>query len=450
MKNGSSDQCTAASVAPPTSPEDVEAWRKTGRKSVEMVASPESQQKPSKKESKDNDDEDDNPFSQYYGMLLHQQNMLQDHVRTSTYERAMLANAADFRDKVVLDVGTGSGILAFFAAKAGARKVYAVELSGMADCARELVAHNGLSDRIVVIKGKMETVELPEPVDVVVSEPMGFFLVHERMLETFVAAGKKWRRPGPGFKMFPSVGTMFVSPFSDDSIYREQMAKVAFWQQQDFYGVDLSCLRARAMENHFSQPVVGYFPPEILLSSRPAEHELDFASVTKGELDTFDFPFQFFVERTAIMHGLGCWFTVDFLGSEARVVLSTAPQDTGTHWYQCRLLLATPVAVNSSQSVSGNLHFVANKKFSYDIDLEGGLVSAVPTAFSVAVLQASDCSAAFSVCLFMCVLPVRLDGTAIVSRNHIRLHDQMYHYLYSAAAGGTAADGGVPHATSSY
>ncbi|KAF1779314.1 S-adenosyl-L-methionine-dependent methyltransferase [Phytophthora cactorum] len=361
-------------AASPATSEDREAWLKTG----------------SKDESDDKDEA--NPFSQYYGMLLHQQNMLQDHVRTGTYERAMLSNPTDFRDKVVLDVGTGSGILAFFAIKAGARKVYAVELSNMAECARELVAANGLSDRITVIKGKMEEV------DVVVSEPMGFFLVHERMLETFVTAGKKWRRPAPSFKMFPSIGTMFMSPFSDDSIYREQMAKVAFWQQQDFYGVNLSSLRARAMDNHFSQPVVGYFPPDILLSSRFAEHVLDFADITKDQLDTFDFPFHFVVERTAIMHGLGCWFTVDFLDR-----------------MHCRLLLSTPVAVNASQSVSGNLHFVANKKFSYDIDLE-----------------------------------VRLDGTSIVSRNHIRLHDQMYHYLYSPGAASGAATDGMQQQNSSY
>lgn len=316
--------------------------------------------------------DEDNPFSQYYGMLLHQQNMLQDQVRTSAYERAVLRNASDFKGKVVLDVGTGSGILAFFAAKAGARHVYAVELSGMAECARELVAANGLESRITVIRGKMEEVELPEHVDVVISEPMGFFLVHERMLETFAMAGAKWRRPGSrDFKMFPSVGTMFLAPFSDDAIYREQMAKVAFWEQKDFYGLDLSAMRQRAVENHFSQPVVGYFPAEILLTKQTATHEIDFASVTKQQLDTFDMPFSFEIERTAILHGLGCWFTVDFLGSAARVVLSTAPDQPGTHWYQCRLLLSSPIAVNATQTVSGNLHFVGNKKFSYDVDIEG-------------------------------------------------------------------------------
>ena len=79
-------------------------------------------------------------FAVYYGQLPHQQTMLQDEVRTGTYERAIQANAMDFAGKVVLDVGTGTGILAYFAAKAGARKVYAVEASNAAVTARELMA----------------------------------------------------------------------------------------------------------------------------------------------------------------------------------------------------------------------------------------------------------------------------------------------------------------------
>lgn len=56
----------------------------------------------------------------------------QDYIRTGTYQRAILSNMSDFRDKIVLDVGAGSGILSFFAAQAGAKKVYAVEASSMA------------------------------------------------------------------------------------------------------------------------------------------------------------------------------------------------------------------------------------------------------------------------------------------------------------------------------
>ena len=51
------------------------------------------------------------PFTQYYGQLLHQGNMLQDYVRTGTYQRAFMENASDFAGKVVLDCGTGKSSL---------------------------------------------------------------------------------------------------------------------------------------------------------------------------------------------------------------------------------------------------------------------------------------------------------------------------------------------------
>ena len=63
-------------------------------------------------------------YFQFYGYLSQQQNMMQDYIRTSTYQKAILSNMTDFRDKVVLDVGAGSGILSFFAQQAGARKVF--------------------------------------------------------------------------------------------------------------------------------------------------------------------------------------------------------------------------------------------------------------------------------------------------------------------------------------
>ena len=75
--------------------------------------------------------------------------MLEDHKRTGAYYQAVMQNRRQFEGKVVLDVGTGSGILAVFAAKAGARKVYAVEATPMAKFARSLVEHNGVCPALV-------------------------------------------------------------------------------------------------------------------------------------------------------------------------------------------------------------------------------------------------------------------------------------------------------------
>ena len=80
-----------------------------------------------------------------HAMRCLQKDMLEDHKRTGAYYQAVMQNRRQFEGKVVLDVGTGSGILAIFAAKAGARKVYAVEATPMAKFAQSLVEHNGVS-----------------------------------------------------------------------------------------------------------------------------------------------------------------------------------------------------------------------------------------------------------------------------------------------------------------
>lgn len=329
--------------------------------------------------------------------------MLQDHVRTGTYQNAITQNKANFKNKVVLDVGTGTGILAFFAIQAGAKKVYAVEASNMYDSAAKLVKHNKMEDRIIVLKGKVEEVDIPEKVDVVISEPMGFLLVHERMLESYMAARDRFLKPGG--LMFPSVGTIFVAPFSDDTLYQEQLAKVTWWQNTNFYGVDVSGLEGSAKNDHFSQPVVGYFDPAILLAETTATHTIDFGRDKVSTLNDIEIPFSFLISRTAILHGIACWFDVSFNGSTSIVRLSTAPHAPGTHWYQCRLLLQDPIAVNATQEVEGSLKLVANDHFSYTV-----------------------------------TVTVTLSGTSITSTNVLNLHDQMYHYLQSTA-GATPADG---------
>jgi len=137
-----------------------------------------------------------NIFSRYYAQLSHQQNMLQDYIRTTTYQNAIFSNTADFQNAAVMDVGTGSGVLAFFSVQSGARKVYGVEMSDIATQARKLVKANGLDDKIQILKGKVEEVTLPEKVDIIVSEPLGFLLVHERMLESYIAGRDRWLKPG--------------------------------------------------------------------------------------------------------------------------------------------------------------------------------------------------------------------------------------------------------------
>lgn len=86
--------------------------------------------------------------------------MLEDDIRTGIYRKAILDNKELFQGKIVMDVGAGTSILSIFAAQAGAKKVYAVEASNMADHAKALIAHNDLANIIEVICAKVEDIPI--------------------------------------------------------------------------------------------------------------------------------------------------------------------------------------------------------------------------------------------------------------------------------------------------
>lgn len=305
-------------------------------------------------------------YFQFYGYLSQQQNMMQDYIRTSTYQRAILGNTDDFRDAVVLDVGAGSGILSFFAAQAGARKVYAVEASSMAKHAEQLVFHNKLQNKIVVIPGKIEEITLPEKVDIIISEPMGYMLFNERMLETYLHA-KKWLQPQG--KMFPTLGDLHIAPFSDAALYMEQLNKANFWYQENFHGVDLTVLRTAAVKEYFRQPVVDTFDIRICMA-RSHRFTVDFQSASETDLHHIEIPFSFVMLHTADVHGLAFWFDVAFIGQNQTVWLSTSPTQPLTHWYQVRCLVDTPIFCQAGQILTGRVALRSNKRQSYDVDIE--------------------------------------------------------------------------------
>uniref|UniRef100_A0A8C4UBZ9 Histone-arginine methyltransferase CARM1 n=1 Tax=Falco tinnunculus TaxID=100819 RepID=A0A8C4UBZ9_FALTI len=304
-------------------------------------------------------------YFQFYGCLSQQQNMMQDFVRTATYHRAILQNHIDFTDKVVLDVGCGSGILSFFAVQAGARKVYAVEASSMAKYAELLVRSNNLSDKITVLSGKIEEISLPESVDVVISEPMGYMLFNERMLESYLHS-KKWLKSNG--MMFPTYSDIHLAPFSDEQLYVEHYSRANFWYQECFYGVNLSSLRSVAVEEYFRQPIVDTFDVRILMA-RTVKYTVNFMEAAEEDLHRVEIPFVFQMMQSGLIHGLAFWFDVAFVGSLVTVWLSTAPTEPLTHWYQVRCLLQTPLFAKEGETLSGKVLFVANKRQSYDIQI---------------------------------------------------------------------------------
>ena len=81
-------------------------------------------------------------FDSYAHFGIHEE-MLKDEVRTLTYKNSMYNNKHLFKDKIVLDVGCGTGILCMFAKKAGAKHVYGIDMSSIIDHAKKIIIANG-------------------------------------------------------------------------------------------------------------------------------------------------------------------------------------------------------------------------------------------------------------------------------------------------------------------
>jgi hypothetical protein len=109
-----------------------------------------------------------------------------------------------------------------FAVKAGAKHVIGVDMSTIIEKAREIVAVNGMSDKITLLQGKMEEVELPyEKVDIIISEWMGYFLLYESMLDTVLYARDKYLAPNG--LIFPDKATIFMAGIEDGEYKDEKI-----------------------------------------------------------------------------------------------------------------------------------------------------------------------------------------------------------------------------------
>lgn len=94
--------------------------------------------------------------------------------------------------------------------------------------AREIVKVNGLSDKITLIQGKMEEIELPFPkVDIIISEWMGYFLLYESMLDTVLYARDKYLvKDG---LIFPDKATIFFAGIEDGEYKDEKIGCKSGW-----------------------------------------------------------------------------------------------------------------------------------------------------------------------------------------------------------------------------
>ncbi|OAY31646.1 protein arginine N-methyltransferase PRMT10 [Manihot esculenta] len=318
-------------------------------------------------------------FAQYfctYSFLYHQKEMLSDRVRMDAYYNAIFQNKHHFHGKVVLDVGTGSGILAIWSAQAGARKVYAVEATKMAEHARTLVKDNNLQDVVEVIEGSMEDITLPEKVDVIISEWMGYFLLRESMFDSVICARDRWLKPSG--VMYPSHARMWIAPVRSGLVDQKKGdcdGAMDDWYNfvedtKTYYGVDMSILT-----KPFNEEQRKYYLQTAMWQNLHPHQVIGVAAIIK-EIDCLtasvndvlevrsNFLSSITMENTRLC-GFGGWFDVHFRGrrddpAQQEIELTTMPSvDNGTHWGQQVFLLHPPIRVSEGDNL--NISFLMSR-----------------------------------------------------------------------------------------
>lgn len=289
-------------------------------------------------------------YSKSYDDLLVHQLMLQDVERVEAYKRSFEENKELFKGKIVLDVGCGTGILSMFAAKCGAKLVFAVDGSNISLLAKKIVEDNDLSKVVQIIHGRVEEVELPvSQVDIIISEWMGFYLLHEGMLDSVIFARDKWLNPKTGL-IFPKKASLYVSLVEIEDFWDRNIEGI-----NNIQGFDYTSMGKIIRSSYMKSPLIlGVESKNVENFSYERIFDVDLLKIkTIRELDNIESHFSLQVKKdTEFVHGFIVWFDVEFPACHSdAIVLSTSPYNKPTHWKQTIILFQDCMEAKSGLNI---------------------------------------------------------------------------------------------------
>jgi protein arginine N-methyltransferase 1 len=220
--------------------------------------------------------------------------MMADGARLGAYARALEATVRP--GAVVLDIGTGTGILALLACRFGAERVYAVDPADAIRIAREVARANGVADRIEFIQDLTTRVSLPRPADVIVFDLRGVLPLFQGCVATVRDARE--RLLAPGGVLVPRADTLMAAPLEAPAAWEDAAGPGTP------LGFDLSAARRAAVHDWTR----GRVSPDQLLAPPRAWAVLDYRSVAAPHVGGTA---GWTVGRAGTSHGLAVWFEAD-------------------------------------------------------------------------------------------------------------------------------------------
>ncbi|MBY0384273.1 50S ribosomal protein L11 methyltransferase [bacterium] len=272
--------------------------------------------------------------------------LLEDQYTQEKFRAAIFAKVKP--GDVVLDLGTGTGLHAIFAAQAGAQRVYAVDSEAIVQMAKVTAEKNHCLEKITFIQTSSETLELPEKVDVIITN-IGFFNTLKYLPQVVS------RHLKPGGQLIPESVNLEFALLEDANFYD---TNIKSWEQNKF-ATDFSAFKNLAL----SRPFYGGWQPEQLLSKSQALGQIELNENAQFNLEAntvIEIP------QAGTIHGIVGWYT--FHLSEG-ISFSTKPplQLSPLIWNQWFLPATTPLSVKPGERIQVSLRMSTSQNFSEPI-----------------------------------------------------------------------------------
>jgi protein arginine N-methyltransferase 1 len=279
---------------------------------------------------------------------------------------------------VVVEIGTGVGFLAVAAARAGARRVYAIELNPAVILGPEVAAANGCADRITFVRGHSTRVRLPEAADVLVEDMRGMLPMLGDHLPSLMDARARFARPGA--TIIPVRDALWAAPCVADDELAPRLAPgpgpAAVERGPVVRRLRSSIHRAR-------------LEPSRLLAPGTVWAAIDYSTVRSPDVEGRA---GWTIERAGQLDGFGIWFDAD-LGFGCGY--SNAPGLPRTNHGQGFLPLEEPlrVAAGDRLGVSIRAKLVEDEYvFAWDTTFEPATDHRMPRTFQQSSLGSAVCT----------------------------------------------------------
>ena len=293
--------------------------------------------------------------------------MLRDKIRVNSYINAIKKNKIDFKNKIIADIGAGTGILSILAIKLGAKKVYAIEgQKSTIPTLEKMLNINNVSKNVIIINEISTNVNLPEKVDTIIHELIGIFVVNERGMECIIDARERFLKKGG--KIYPN---KFVLNFALISYLPTYVTAIKsldypYLNMYEFkkFSIDTYCIPYHNNIYSIQNNLVKY---KYIESSNIIKHYIDLEKDSIESIQDFKIPLKFISYRFSNL--ITSWFDIIYDGTSKKSKYTTL--DNITNWGIQYILYNEDFYLKNKKGIfNGSIHFKTNLPMNYTMNIK--------------------------------------------------------------------------------